>query len=84
MTTLDCPADRSADDERLARDELRTAAMVWRRELIRFTAHPHAHPVGPHPAVLFLFVLGYGMCGAGRLDGRVRLHASSSSPASSR
>jgi len=42
-------------------DELRTIAMVWRRELIRFTRTRTRILSGIVQPLLFLFVLGYGM-----------------------
>ncbi|HWS48293.1 MAG TPA: ABC transporter permease [Acidimicrobiia bacterium] len=42
-------------------DEIRTVAMVWRRELIRFTRTRARILTGIVQPLLFLFVLGYGM-----------------------
>ena len=42
-------------------DEVRTAVMVWRRELIRFARTRTRILTGLTQPVLFLFVLGYGL-----------------------
>jgi ABC-2 type transport system permease protein len=44
-------------------DEVRVAAMVWTRELIRYTRNRTRIASGLMQPVLFLFVLGYGMGG---------------------
>ena len=49
------------EDETNLADELRTAAMVWRRELIRFARTRVRIVTSLSQPVLFLFVLGYGM-----------------------
>ena len=41
--------------------EMRTAMMVWRRELIRFTRNPARVATGFVQPILLLFVLGYGL-----------------------
>ena len=63
MTTLDRPAAqvRVVDDRDSLRNEIRTAAMVWRRELIRFTRTRSRILSGFIQPILFLFVLGYGL-----------------------
>lgn len=63
MTTLDRPAApvRLVDDRDSLRNEIRTAAMVWRRELIRFTRTRSRILSGFVQPILFLFVLGYGL-----------------------
>jgi ABC-2 type transport system permease protein len=61
MTTEITPVARLDDDtERLA-DEVRTAAMIWRRELIRFSRTRTRIMSGFTQPILFLFVLGYGL-----------------------
>ncbi|GAA1971328.1 ABC transporter permease [Catenulispora subtropica] len=50
-----------ADDRDHPRAWLRTAAMVWRRELIRFSRTRTRLLSGFVQPILFLFVLGYGM-----------------------
>jgi ABC-2 type transport system permease protein len=61
MTTGITPVARLEDDaERLA-DEIRTAAMIWRRELIRFSRTRTRIMSGFTQPILFLFVLGYGL-----------------------
>ncbi|MBI3649251.1 MAG: ABC transporter permease [Actinobacteria bacterium] len=65
MTTITDPApaparDRAADDTSLA-EEVRTAGMVWKRELIRFARTRIRILTGLTQPLLFLFVLGYGM-----------------------
>src|SRR5690349_17002578 len=52
--------DASGDRVHLA-SELRTVAMVWRRELIRFVRARARIVGGLAQPVLFLFVLGYGL-----------------------
>ncbi len=42
-------------------NEVRTALMVWRRELIRFTRSPARVITGFVQPILLLFVLGYGL-----------------------
>ena len=49
------------DDDTVLVDELRTAGMVWRRELIRFVRTRTRILSGLVQPLLFLFVLGYGM-----------------------
>jgi len=63
VTTLDRPAAqvRVVDDRDSLRNEIRTAAMVWRRELIRFTRTRSRILSGFIQPILFLFVLGYGL-----------------------
>jgi len=63
VTTLDRPAAqvRVVDDRDSLRNEARTAAMVWRRELIRFTRTRSRILSGFIQPILFLFVLGYGL-----------------------
>jgi len=62
-TTLPHPRTRpeAADRDTVWTDELRTIAMVWRRELIRFTRTRTRILSGIVQPLLFLFVLGYGM-----------------------
>ena len=50
-------------DETDLRSELRTVAMVWRRELIRFVRTRTRILSSFVQPILFLFVLGYGMTG---------------------
>jgi len=52
---------RIVDDRDTLRNEVRTAAMVWRRELIRFTRTRSRILSGFVQPILFLFVLGYGL-----------------------
>jgi ABC-2 type transport system permease protein len=63
VTTADRPVPqvRVVDDRDTLRNELRTAAMVWRRELIRFTRTRSRILSGFVQPILFLFVLGYGL-----------------------
>ena len=63
MSTLSVPASQTRlTDERIRlRFELRTIAMVWQRELIRFTRTKTRILSGFIQPILFLFVLGYGM-----------------------
>ena len=63
MTTLDRPPAqvRVVDDRDSLHNEIRTAAMVWRRELIRFTRTRSRILSGFVQPILFLFVLGYGL-----------------------
>lgn len=63
MTTLDRPTTQVhlVDDRDSLRNELRTAAMVWRREFIRFTRTRSRIVSGFVQPILFLFVLGYGL-----------------------
>ncbi|HYB22573.1 MAG TPA: ABC transporter, partial [Solirubrobacteraceae bacterium] len=49
--------------ETVLRDELRTTAMVWLRELIRFERTRTRILGGLVQPVLFLIVMGYGMGG---------------------
>jgi len=51
----------AVDRDTIWSDELRTIAMVWRRELIRFTRTRTRILSGIVQPLLFLFVLGYGM-----------------------
>jgi len=62
-TTLPHPRTRheAVDRDTIWSDELRTIAMVWRRELIRFTRTRTRILSGIVQPLLFLFVLGYGM-----------------------
>jgi len=60
-TDLDLPGRPLADERESPAEELRTVAMVWEREAIRFfrtRARVLSSFIQP---VLFLFVLGYGM-----------------------
>jgi ABC-2 type transport system permease protein len=63
VTTLDRPPTpvRVVDDRDSLHNEIRTAAMVWRRELIRFTRTRSRILSGFVQPILFLFVLGYGL-----------------------
>jgi len=63
VTTLDRPPAqvRVVDDRDSLHNEIRTAAMVWRRELIRFTRTRSRILSGFVQPILFLFVLGYGL-----------------------
>lgn len=63
MATLERPAPPAplVDDRDSPVHELRTALMVWRRELIRFTRTRSRILSGFIQPVLFLFVLGYGL-----------------------
>lgn len=63
MTTRERPAPPApvTDDRDSPIHELRTAMMVWRRELIRFTRTRSRILSGFIQPVLFLFVLGYGL-----------------------
>jgi len=63
MTTLALPTLALPDDETDIAAELRTVAMVWRRELIRFTRTHIRILTSLAQPILFLFVLGYGMSG---------------------
>lgn len=62
MTTTTAPLRLGDDTDRLA-DDLRTAAMVWQRELIRYLRTRTRILTGLTQPLLFLFVLGYGMTG---------------------
>ena len=42
-------------------DDVRTASMVWQRELLRYLRTPSRIVTGVVQAVLYLFVLGYGL-----------------------
>jgi ABC-2 type transport system permease protein len=57
MATLSAPVLRSES----LRHELRTAGMVWERELIRFGRNKVRMVTSFSQPLLFLFVLGYGM-----------------------
>jgi ABC-2 type transport system permease protein len=63
VTTLDRPPAqvRVVDDRDSLHNEIRTAATVWRRELIRFTRTRSRILYGFVQPILFLFVLGYGL-----------------------
>ncbi len=63
MTTLDRPTAQVylVDERDSLHNEIRTAAMVWRRELIRFTRTRSRILSGFVQPILFLFVLGYGL-----------------------
>jgi ABC-2 type transport system permease protein len=63
MATVERPAPTTelVDDRDSPVHELRTALMVWRRELIRFTRTRSRILSGFIQPVLFLFVLGYGL-----------------------
>jgi ABC-2 type transport system permease protein len=65
MTAATAPAPthiprRNLDESSLV-DEIRTAGMVWRRELIRFARTRVRILTGLVQPLLFLFVLGYGL-----------------------
>jgi ABC-2 type transport system permease protein len=51
------------DERGRVADDLRTAKMVWRRELIRYLRTRTRIVTGVIQPLLFLFVLGYGMSG---------------------
>lgn len=55
------PVMPTADERVEVREELRTIAMVWRRELIRFSRTRTRIVSGFAQPILFLFVLGYGL-----------------------
>lgn len=63
MTTADLPLSRSSlqDERGDFAGEVRTAGMVWQREIIRFVRNRSRILSGFIQPVLFLFVLGYGM-----------------------
>jgi ABC-2 type transport system permease protein len=63
MTTFEHRAgiDRPLTRTSPIRSELRTIAMVWERELIRFVRNRTRILTGLIQPLLFLFVLGYGM-----------------------
>ena len=63
MATIEQPRTAAplVDDRDTLANELRTAAMVWRRELIRFTRTRSRILSGFVQPILFLFVLGYGL-----------------------
>ncbi len=62
MNTTALPAATIAEGpDTVLRDEVRTAGMVWLRELIRFERTRTRILSGFIQPVLFLFVLGYGM-----------------------
>jgi ABC-2 type transport system permease protein len=63
VTTLDRPTAQVylVDERDSLHNEIRTAAMVWRRELIRFTRTRSRILSGFVQPILFLFVLGYGL-----------------------
>ena len=63
MTSVVLPTVDLPEEETNLADELRTVAMVWRRELIRFTRTRIRILTGLAQPILFLFVLGYGMSG---------------------
>ena len=57
MTTM----STTSDDSAALVDDLRTAGMVWQRELIRYVRTRTRIVTGLSQPLLFLFVLGYGM-----------------------
>ena len=61
MTTTDTTCSPLADERIDLGEELRTIAMVWRRELIRFSRTRTRIIGGFAQPILFLFVLGYGL-----------------------
>ncbi|HVV37759.1 MAG TPA: ABC transporter permease [Acidimicrobiales bacterium] len=62
MTTVPSrPSERLASREPGLPHELRTAAMVWQRELLRFARTRIRILTGFTQPILFLFVLGYGI-----------------------
>jgi ABC-2 type transport system permease protein len=63
MTPLTAAATSksSTSDDTVLSEEIRTIAMVWRRELIRFVRTRTRILTGLVQPLLFLFVLGYGM-----------------------
>jgi len=63
MTTVALPTLALPEDETDLAAELRTIAMVWRRELIRFGRTHIRILTSLAQPILFLFVLGYGMSG---------------------
>ncbi|HVW19219.1 MAG TPA: ABC transporter permease [Solirubrobacteraceae bacterium] len=64
MATADAVAPLRDDaPDTVLREELRTAGMVWLRELIRFERTRTRILTGLAQPVLFLLVLGYGMSG---------------------
>lgn len=63
MSTAAPPATIAEGPDTVMRDEVRTAGMVWLRELIRFERTRTRILSGFIQPVLFLFVLGYGMNG---------------------
>ncbi len=63
MSAAAPPATIAEGPDTVMRDEVRTAGMVWLRELIRFERTRTRILSGFIQPVLFLFVLGYGMNG---------------------
>ena len=63
MSSLAADARSSGQGETVLRDEARTTAMVWLRELIRFERTRTRILSGLIQPVLFLIVMGYGMAG---------------------
>lgn len=63
MSSLPISAGGARAPETVLRDELRTTAMVWLRELIRFERTRTRILSGLIQPVLFLIVMGYGMAG---------------------
>ncbi len=63
METATLPVKVAEGPDTVIRDEVRTAGMVWLRELIRFERTRTRILSGFIQPVLFLFVLGYGMNG---------------------
>jgi len=61
VSTTSAPAPRLVDDRVSPGEELRTIAMVWRRELIRFSRTRTRILSGFVQPILFLFVLGWGL-----------------------
>lgn len=61
MSTASAPVQPLVDDRIALADELRTIAMVWRRELIRFSRTRTRILSGFVQPILFLFVLGWGL-----------------------
>ena len=61
MTSGVTPAVRLDEDVWSLAHEARTVAMIWRRELIRFTRTRVRIMSGFTQPILFLFVLGYGL-----------------------
>jgi ABC-2 type transport system permease protein len=63
VSTSTLPSKLAERPDTVLRDELRTAGMVWLRELIRFERTRTRILSGLIQPVLFLVVLGYGMSG---------------------
>ena len=60
MTSVVSPQPGVGDTDRII-DDVRTAVMVWQRELIRYARTRTRILTGLTQPLLFLFVLGYGM-----------------------